>query len=305
MIVEAASCPGKPGAENEDWYCASSRLVVVLDGATARTDTGCVHGVSWFAAHLGAAISARAEAGEHTLSDVLSHAIKTVAGEHPNCNLESVGTPSAAVAILRPNGQHIEYLTLGDISLVFDCDDGLKVITDDRVEGTARAERAEADKHPIGSQQKNDAMVLMKHAELAARNKPGGFWVAAADPAVTREALTGSLPMRSLRRCAVLTDGVTRLVRMFDVMSWPDLLDLLAEFGPAEAVSRVRAIEAQDPNGLRWPRNKQSDDATAVYIRPGGASQQEVNKTPAKSRHAAALDTSAEDNNGTKPHRMG
>lgn len=269
MIVDAASCPGKPGAENEDWFCASSRHVVVLDGATARTDTGCVHGVSWFAAHLGSAISARAEDAGCALSDVLASAIKVVADEHRSCDLESAGTPSAAVAILRLNGQEIEYLALGDISLVFDCDDGLKVITDDRVEGTARAERAEADKYPIGSEQKNDAMVRMKHAELAARNKPGGFWVAAADPAVTREALTGALPLRGLRRCAVLTDGVARLVRMFDVMSWPDLLDLLAEFGPAEAVSRVRAVEAQDPKGLRWPRNKQSDDATAVYIRPG------------------------------------
>jgi hypothetical protein len=268
MIVGAASDPAKPDAENEDWFSASSRLVVVLDGATARTDTGCVHGVSWYAAHLGAAISALAGNTERALPDALSLAIEVVANEHPHCDLKSAGTPSAAVAILRPYRESVEYLALGDISIVFDCGDNLEVITDDRVEGTARTERAEADKYPIGSQQKNDAMVRMKHAELAARNKPGGFWVAAADPTVAREALTGSIPLRNLRRCAVLTDGAARLVRMFSLMTWPGLLDLLAESGPAEALSRVRAIEAEDPDGLRWPRNKRSDDATAVFIRP-------------------------------------
>ncbi|MEU9505584.1 hypothetical protein AB0D32_04800 [Micromonospora sp. NPDC048170] len=268
MIVDAVSDPAKPGAENEDWFSASSRLVVVLDGATARTDTGCVHGVSWYAAHLGAAISAYAEDVARALPDALSLAIKAVAGEHPSCDLQSAGTPSSAVAILRANGEVVEYLALGDISLVFDCGDRLEVITDDRVEGTAGVERAEADKYPIGSQQKNDAMVRMKHAELAARNMPGGFWVAAADPTVAREALTGAFPLRGLRRCAVLTDGAARLVRMFDLLTWSSLLDLLAESGPAEVVSRVRAIEAKDPEGHRWPRNKRSDDATVVYMTP-------------------------------------
>jgi hypothetical protein len=48
------------------------------------------------------------------------------------------------------------------------------------VDKTARAEREEADRHPFGSAEKQAALLRMKHAELAARNQPGGYWVAAA-----------------------------------------------------------------------------------------------------------------------------
>jgi hypothetical protein len=42
MRVAVATQAGDPKTPNEDWAFASERLVVVLDGATPRTDTGCV-----------------------------------------------------------------------------------------------------------------------------------------------------------------------------------------------------------------------------------------------------------------------
>jgi hypothetical protein len=64
---------------------------------------------------------------------------------------------------------------------------------------------------------------------------------------------------------AVLTDGAARLVSMFELLDWRGVLDVLDEHSPTELIRRVRAIEAADPNGTRWPRNEGSDDATAVY----------------------------------------
>ncbi|MBM0256179.1 hypothetical protein [Micromonospora sp. 4G55] len=43
------------------------------------------------------------------------------------------------------------------------------------------------------------------------------------------------------------------------------LLDVLDEHSPTELIRRVRAIEAADANGTKWPRNKGSDDADSVY----------------------------------------
>lgn len=47
MRVATATDPGHPLRPNEAWVAAAQGLIVVLDGATARTDTGCVHGVAW------------------------------------------------------------------------------------------------------------------------------------------------------------------------------------------------------------------------------------------------------------------
>lgn len=94
--------------------------------------------------------------------------------------------------------------------------------------------------------------------------------MAAANPTVVDHAVEGRLT--DFERAALLTDGATRLVETFKVLRWASLLDLLASAGPRELIRRTRKIEASDPAGVRWPRNKQSDDATVVYIEPGSQS---------------------------------
>lgn len=265
MRVSTASEAGNLNAPNEDWAVATEGLIVVLDGATARTGTGCVHGVAWYAAKLGSAISGLAVDRQVKLGDALTYGIRFTADQHRECDLSHPGTPSAATGIIRLNDTALEYLVLGDVTILVETSDGIRVITDDRVDHTAKEERAEADRYPFGSAEKQAALLRMKHAELAARNQPDGYWVAAADPSVATHAITGSFPLDNVRRVAVLTDGAARMVALFGLLDWAAVLDLLDESRPTELVRRVRAIEAADPSCMRWARNKTSDDATAVY----------------------------------------
>jgi hypothetical protein len=46
---------------------------------------------------------------------------------------------------------------------------------------------------------------------------------------------------------------------------WSDFLGILAEQGPEAIIAQVRAAEASDPHGQRWPRGKRHDDASAAY----------------------------------------
>ena len=46
MQVTIAAEPGSLSRANEDSTAAGPDIFVLLDGATARTDTGCIHGVS-------------------------------------------------------------------------------------------------------------------------------------------------------------------------------------------------------------------------------------------------------------------
>jgi hypothetical protein len=276
MRISGASLPSGKDDDNEDWYSASPHLVVVLDGATARTDTGCVHGISWYAAHLGAALTEGAAGADLPLREVLARAIERVAARHPECDLTHEGTPSAAVGMVRIRDGAADYLVLGDVSMVFDASAEINTVSDERVSGTAAAERFLADSHPIGSGEKNDALIRMKRAELAMRNRNDGFWIAAADPAAASHAVTSRIATEDLRRFAVLTDGAARIVGLFEELSWREVLDLAEKQGPETVLRRVRATEEADPNGIRWPRNKRSDDATialaiADAVTNGGA----------------------------------
>lgn len=263
MRTQVATDAGASDVPSEDRAVVAPNLLVVLDGATVRTDTGCIHGVAWYADHLAAAIVDNATLGP---VGALTAAIQQTSDRHrETCDLNHPGTPSAAVAIVQVSDGNVRYLVLGDVTIVLDLGGQEVIVTDDRVSQTAIAERAAANALPTGSPEKAAALVRMKHAELAARNVPGGFWIAASVPSAAEHALTGEVPLSRVRRLAILTDGATRIVDLFKRYDWREVLDVLERVGPTALISQVRQTEGTDPDAARWPRNKLSDDATAVF----------------------------------------
>jgi hypothetical protein len=201
-----------------------------------------------------------------SLADALAEAIRQVASLHPGCDLHHPGTPSATVVLLRALEERADYLAMADATLLLDTSEGLRVISDARVNQLAGKERAAANQVPVGSALKLRCRVQLTRALRRARNQPGGYWVAAADPRAASQAVTGTLPATSLRRAVLLSDGASRLVDLFELATWEELLALLDENGPEELLRQVRAAEVADTEGRQWPRTKRSDDATAVYL---------------------------------------
>lgn len=264
MRTLIATEPGTLRWPNEDAAAAREGFVVVADGATSRTDTGCIHGVAWFSHNL---VRATIGSGQPSPEKALAEGIQATAAAHRNtCNLANIATPGAAVAAVCYDLNEIRFLVLGDVTIVVEKQSGISVVVDERVDQTARAERATADALTSGSAEKAAALVAMKHAELAARNVEGGFWAATTDPAAVSHALIWSEPRGSVRRLALITDGAARAVKPFEMLDWGDLLDKAAADGPMAVIRMVREAEKSDADAKRWPRNKISDDATVAYV---------------------------------------
>ncbi len=234
MRVTLASDAGTAGWPNEDFAAVAPGVAVLLDGATQvprDADSGCVHGVAWYARSLGTALLAEILAGPGApLADALAAAIAQVRARHSgSCDLSNPRTPRATVTALRGGGDRIEYLVLSDSSVAADLADGREplVITDER--------------------------------------RTGRYPVAAASPEAAANSLTGVFPVATLRGVALLSDGAARLVDCYGLVSWPAAVTMLRESGPAELVREVRAAEASDADCSRWPRRKPADDATAIY----------------------------------------
>jgi hypothetical protein len=229
VLIRMATDAGTPGWPNEDYACTGPGAAVLLDGCTTTprgADTGCVHGVAWYARTLGTDLLAAITADPAVpLASALEAAIGQVRDRHAGtCDLSLRATPAATVTAVRAGPEGISYLALSDSSVVADFGDRRppRVITD-------------------------------------------GHRAAAADPAAAGSAATGVLPRQGLRGVVLLSDGATRINDLYHQLTWPAMIDVIREHGPGALIRQVRAAEDSDPGGKRWPRHKARDDATIVY----------------------------------------
>jgi len=99
----------------------------------------------------------------------------------------------------------------------------------------------------------------------AARNTPGGYWIAEADPAAADRGITRSLPDSAITWAILATDGAADLIDHTH-RPWPDiahadtdqLTALLAQLNEWESIT--------DPDGCALPRAKRHDDKTLVAV---------------------------------------
>ncbi|MEG3630511.1 hypothetical protein [Streptomyces poriticola] len=258
MRTELLSRPGDPDRPNEDFASvglpASGQggSLVVLDGVTPPADgTGCLHSVPWFTARLGGALTElTVSLPDVPLAEALSRAIARTAETHSGtCDLSHSRTPQATVVLARWTPSAVEYLVLSDSVLLVEAADGtVGAVLDDRLARLPRSALA------------TDALI---DADL--RNREGGFFTAAADPAVAARAVTGVLPRGEVRALAALTDGAARWVERFREGDWADCLGLVRKEGARALVERVRELELADTERAFLGRSKTHDDATVVY----------------------------------------
>ncbi|MGW3912979.1 integrase [Streptomyces sp. NPDC005070] len=269
MNVALGSKPAEPSRENEDFAAAAPGAAVLLDGAgVAGAETGCVHGIAWFSATLGGLLlSAITTQPARPLVECLADSIRTVRFLHEDtCDLTHRASPTSTVVAVRVGAGFLEYLVLGDSTLLLaDLDGKTTAVTDQRLDEVGKRLRAPVDVLPTGSPEHVVALADYRDALTGLRNQPGGFWIVGPDPLAAEHAFTGSVPVESLTSVTLLSDGATRLVDLFELATWQETLAAIRSPGPDELIRRVREAEASDPDGRRWPRGKVQDDATILH----------------------------------------
>lgn len=238
-------CQASPdAATNEDFLLASERFVIVLDGATASgLPNGCAHDVAWLASRLGGQLAAVLIAQpDLALREVLRQGIINTRALHPECDLTNPNSPSSTVAIVREHGGILDCLALADSPVVVETHSGEIIeVNDDRTSHLPAYDR--------------DSLMQL-------RNTDEGFWVASTKPEAADRAVIASVPVADVRRFALVTDGVSRLVERYG-WSWLQILDALEKQGPACAVQAVREAEIATEPGTY--RGKRHDDVTAAF----------------------------------------
>ena len=284
ITLGSAPATGKPASE--DLVVAADGIAdgvtMVLDGASIPLGMAacCQRDAGWYVRQLAARLLATLAAD--TLLDLrtaLAAAILSVDQAHAatcpaTCHDRDRLGPSAMVALTRRAGDRLDWLLLGDATLLIANDAVVACHSDRRLAAVGRELRARVRRQlrtggGYASPAYHDALTTLVQTERTLRNTASGYWVAAADPTAAAHSRTGSCRIGrgpgEVRRFALLSDGAERAVGTFRLYgSWAALLDALAHDGPMAIIAAVRAAEAGDPDGRRYPRTRSSDDASAL-----------------------------------------
>lgn len=271
MRIATVQLPEPP--HGADRIIVARNAVAVLDGASAFEPTSVPPGeyASRLADSIAAALNDRPDA---PLASVLAEAIATTASMLGLA--DSDGGPSSTVAIARLADGTLDLLALGDSYIFYGTGPGgpgTGTLTDDRLAGLRLPQQRHYRERLAAGDGYDDAhrelLRALQREQRRHRNRPGGYWIAAADPAAASHALTLALPATAAAWAVLATDGIVNTARHLGLDDWP----ALARSGPAALARFLRHCQDweqhADPDGRQFPRSKRHDDKAIASLITG------------------------------------
>jgi serine/threonine protein phosphatase PrpC len=250
-----------PDRPTEDRIFTTANAVIILDGASEPDPTDRNGG--WYAETLGQEIQNLLVINPgRKLAEIVAEAIRNITDRH---NL-SPGGPSATVSIARWTDHLLDLFVLGDSPIVTLTRDGqIRELVDHRLEQVAQPERARLDEVDDDTAMREAWRALIA-AERAARNVPGGYWIAETNPAAANEAVNASHSIGTISTILMMTDGLSDGVDHYRIPATYAEAAEIARRDPKVLVDLVHATEESDPDCVRWPRSKRHDDKSLAII---------------------------------------
>jgi hypothetical protein len=185
--------------------------------------------------------------------------------------------PPAASALTRAQGRlagessEIEFLWFGDCAALVKQDDAAVMVVGETFDKrAAEAERARA----VAKEKNLSPASGLSRPEFigtlrAARNRinSGTYWLFSPDARAASHVSRRVIKAAPGAVMLLATDGFAALASDYGVYSPDSLMDAALSRGLAALGVELRAIEADDAGGDKFPRFKKSDDATALLLR--------------------------------------
>ncbi len=269
-IVQSLSIAGDAAKANDDRTGAGHARAWIIDGATDLGDPGLLGdrgGAAWIAAEADRAFAA-APAGsiEATCRFVFETVAARFAQDHTRPP-EPWEIPSAAFLALTVADNALDCAWLGDCPGLLIRDGGVIPIgpaVDVRDDESDLA-RSVAH-HGLGSVRRAAPVLETLRTVRASPDRR----ILGIDPAGADHILYSSQPCVAGDELLLMTDGFSAAIDLYRLFARRDLPTLLADEGLHGIAARLRTAEASDPDCARWPRFKQGDDATAIWLRIAG-----------------------------------
>jgi hypothetical protein len=281
-ILGSISDPAKPGQENDDRVGWNASAAFVIDGATGLGDPVMAPPASdaaWLAEHARRFLEQhltpeRAIGG--VISDLCARAREAFFLAAGTVEVERYRYPNAAFQALRLTADGIETAGFADCTLILRDGAGQMLRRSGSRAGrnneqrSARRAIATSGGFNAAGESFRETQTLddLRRKRARLNSDPDGMWTLGVVPEagthLRSEMLTVTLPAVAL----LCTDGFADLVDNYQACTDELLIARTEAEGLPALLAELRHIErVVDPDGLRFPRYKRCDDASAVLAR--------------------------------------
>ena len=275
-LIESLTLPSDPAKPNEDSFAFAANAATVFDGATGLGER-LMPGPSdaqWIAQFGARRFRAHAENREGGLRDWLRAAAddaeKSFRALRRRAPFENYEIAYASAVMVAPDDGALDVLWFGDCAALLRDQAGAFVLLGDtmdkRESERARVERLvkPGTRGPASPGVRDEFLPALR----ASRNRvnTGDEWLFAPDVLCADHARHARVTVAPDSPLVLASDGFLALASDYERYTPEGLFMACRQKGLAALGEELRAIEASDPGGLRFPRFKRSDDATALLL---------------------------------------
>lgn len=280
-VIDSISDPGKPERANEDRLAWNASGAFVVDGATGLGDqqfmTGFGSDAAWIAEFAAKRLMSEVTP-EADFADIIRRisqdariSFEALAGDQPR-----YAWPVAALAGLRVTPNGMQFAGLGDSVVYILHDDGreesLMALPDafEREQAAARAHVARLGGIGAAGMATSDPKTLtdLRRNRERQNTADGTVWSLSLVPETADHIAAATIDIASGATAIICSDGLADLVSLYGQYTPGSLIRRAVTAGLPSLIKELRQLEREiDPEGLRYPRLKQSDDTTAILCR--------------------------------------
>jgi hypothetical protein len=276
-LVQSFSIPGDPEKVNDDAFQVEEEAAAVFDGATGLGDS-LMPGPSdaaWIAQFGVRRVMSHLRDGDAPIEAVrraLEDTKTSFGGLRRRAPTERYEIPYASMMLAVAQDDGLQALWFGDCAMLVQRPDGETEIVGEALEKrAAEAKRARmlADAKglpPVGALSRAEFTPFIRTARNLVNTDRGG-WLFSPEPRAADHVATATVAAPPGTHLLLCSDGFLVLASDYGAYDGAGLMCAALEKGLAALGDEVRVIEKDDADGRRFPRFKQSDDATAMLLK--------------------------------------
>ena len=269
-------CDKGSGIYNEDMVGLCKKGAWVLDGATGLNNKNLISKesdakwyVSWWNKYLQENIDK-----DKSLKEIVLDGLEKIKKEYllklNGLKIENLDLPSASVVIIKFYTDKLEYILLGDCTLLLNKLNENIIIKDERV---CKLDEKVFFKMENLNKRCNLAILEKKNILLPfiienrlKKNSDKGYWILEFNKEAVEKSIHGYIDVEGEVRIMMSSDGFSCAWDRYNIFKENEMIEVGKNKGIGYINNKIRKLEKEDYNGMIFPRFKESDDSSCVYL---------------------------------------